>query len=99
MTTQGVTAYPYNVPTSISEMPLKSHSAVAVGGSDPLSGADIQDIFVQGDSVFMALAGFDNGNVGIFKSTAILNEQGFIVDWTPAGRVMVRCKKSIWRGA
>ncbi|MBY0353937.1 hypothetical protein K2W90_06250 [Candidatus Babeliales bacterium] len=98
---QGVTDYTnnmYNVPTKIAEMPLKAHPAVTVGGKEPVPGAFIEDIFVQGESVFMAMAGFNNKSIGMFQSTAILNELGFIVDWTPAKRVMGSVQKAYGAG-
>ncbi|MBX9831237.1 hypothetical protein K2X40_04740 [Candidatus Babeliales bacterium] len=98
---QGVTDYTngmYDVPANINEMPLKTHSAVTVGGQEPVPGAFIEDIFVQGESVFMAMAGFNNKSIGMFQSTAILNELGFIVDWTPAKRVMGSAQKAYGAG-
>lgn len=74
-------------PTAFAEMPTVDQTAVAVapGLLDP---SFITDMFVEGDTVYVALDGPTNISKGIFQSTAIFNANGSIKAWTPAQRVM-----------
>lgn len=77
-------------------MTLASDSSSIVGGGplpiDPSN--DVQNIFTIGDAVFVALAGNSEGirnssnETGIFQSSAILDSNGQIKNWTPWQRVM-----------
>ncbi|MBS1987956.1 hypothetical protein JST56_03095 [Candidatus Dependentiae bacterium] len=81
-------------PTALGEMPGKADPSVLVGGRDFEEDVNIADLFVSGDSVYLCLAGRDGinpdqaGEVGLFQSTALFNENGTINAWTPFTRVM-----------
>ncbi len=79
----------FQTPTEFDHMPTRDHVPVCVGGkTNPVAGSWITDLFVNGDSVYIALAGPKKKDAGIFKSTAIFNKDGFIAGWTPSERVM-----------
>ncbi|MBD3231313.1 hypothetical protein GF322_01490 [Candidatus Dependentiae bacterium] len=75
------------------EMTVANDSAAFVGGSSvpiPTAG-DIIDMFVVGDSVYVCLNGSRDDidkEAGIFKSTALFDQDGKIRAWTPWQRVM-----------
>lgn len=84
-------------PLTIDDMPLNTD--VRVGGqSGSLSDSvNVTDIFVQGDAVYICLAGLtqpvgaattQSNQVGIFQSNALFDATGFINGWTPFTRVM-----------
>lgn len=86
-----------SIPTNAAEMPnfdvkdqTQTTNGIVVGQQEsPLSTENLTDLFVHGDSVLICLN--DAGNVqnsGIFQSTALFNETGKIIDWTPWQRVM-----------
>ncbi|MFH0898097.1 MAG: hypothetical protein V1855_00800 [bacterium] len=79
----------YASPSAFDEMPTSGLDAVKIGGSNPLSGANLTTLFVEGDTVYMGLAGgTKNADKGLFASTAYFNKDGYIRGWTPARRVM-----------
>lgn len=78
----------YQPPLGIDSMPKRFHKAVRVGGGNPVPAAWVRDLFVEGDSVYVTLAGINPSLQGVFKSTAIFDKEGRIIDWTPATRVM-----------
>lgn len=78
----------YQVPGDFTKMPRRFQRAVRVGGGNPVPASWVQDMFVAGDSVYITLAGVQPGQQGVFKSTAIFDGDGCIIDWTPATRVM-----------
>lgn len=86
--TIGAVVQPYQAPLTLQQMPKRYQSAVRVGGGNPVPGSWVKDLFVQGDSVYVALAGIKPDQQGLFKSTALFNAQGVIIGWSPAVRVM-----------
>lgn len=84
----GVDPGTYQVPQDFAAMPKRFQRAVRVGGGNPVPASWVQDMFVAGDSVYITLAGVQAGQQGVFKSTAIFDGDGRIIDWTPATRVM-----------
>lgn len=84
----GVDPGTYQVPQDFAAMPKRFQRAVRVGGGNPVPASWVQDMFVAGDSVYITLAGVQAGQQGVFKSTAIFDGDGCIIDWTPATRVM-----------
>ena len=71
-----------NPATTPAQMPTSSDIAAVVGqGNLP---ANVQDIFVSGDAIFVAVAqnGIDQ-QPGIFHSQAIFGSDGSVVNWTP----------------
>ena len=77
----------YTVPTLFADMPTTALGSVKVGGGK-FSTQDLQDLFVAGDSVYVALNGLGQESRGIFQSTAIFDKTGFIKSWTQPKRVM-----------
>jgi hypothetical protein len=82
----------YSTPKNPTEMPQKIQAAAYVG-DDSISGTYINDLFVQGDSVFVCLDDDTNQNSGIFQSTALFEADGKITTWTPWHRVMGNVQK------
>lgn len=78
----------FQLPETFDHMPRATQPAVRVGGSNPVPGSWVEDLFVKGDSVYMFLAGPNNAQRGVYKSTALFNKDGFIMAWTQAERVM-----------
>ena len=78
----------YQLPTEYAHMPQAKQPAIRVGGDNPIPGGWVEDMFVQGDSVYMVLAGPNNATRGMYKSTALFDKDGFIMAWTQAERVM-----------
>lgn len=77
-------------PVNAGEMPLSTNTASLVApnlGVDTLTGDNVKDIFVQGDSVFIFLGASENTRQGVFRSTALFDAAGAIIAWTPAERV------------
>lgn len=80
-------------PTAFDEMPIATDLATQVKFPD-LTKTALQDIFVEGDTVYMctaptAIAAGDESSInsGIFASTAIFAQDGSIRAWTPVQRV------------
>lgn len=77
-------------------LPTTEKPAVLVGSNYQLLSYDgsqaISDIYVNGDTVFVALAGERDtdhlGEAGIFSSTALFQQDGEVRAWTPWQRVM-----------
>lgn len=67
--------------------------AAIIGGGD--APADVEEMYVLGDTVYICCIGEQNGSPdtnpnerGIFKSTALFDENGLIRSWTPWERTM-----------
>lgn len=78
----------FQVPKNFEDMPKAMHQAVRVAQSNPVPGSWIDQLFVVGDSVYMGLIGPNTSQRGMYKSTAIFGNNGFIIGWTAAERVM-----------
>lgn len=78
----------FQVPLTFADMPKANHTAIRVAVSNPVPGSWIDQLFVVGDSVYMGLVGPNTNQRGMYKSTAIFGDNGFIAGWTPAERVM-----------
>jgi hypothetical protein len=84
----------FNAIPGKTEMPVfikndipKSTKGILVGGEVP-NDVDLSDMFIYGDSVYMCISDKTNAqDQGIFQSSAIFNENGVIVAWTPWQRV------------
>lgn len=86
--TVGANPDQYQLPTTLAHMPRRYQKAVRIGGGNPIPASWVQNMFVSGDSVYVALAGVQKGLQGVFKSTALFDGKGCIINWTPATRVM-----------
>jgi len=87
-------------PQAYVDMPHATDTAAMVGaggtagalvptlGLQVVDGTYIEDMVVSGDAVYIALAGPNNHNAGIYQSKALFNTYGFIRAWTPWQRVM-----------
>jgi len=84
-------------PTAANEMPSSAKAATQVGVIFPAGAydakeaditADIKDIFVQGDTVYMSVGGATNKAAGLVASTALFDTTGAIRAWTKPYRVM-----------
>lgn len=73
------------LPTVLVNMPRTTHPAVNVG--EGLLNDNVAEIFVQGDTVYMCVAGLGLSQNGIFAATALFDENGSIKDWTQPVRV------------
>ncbi len=71
-------------PDALDNMPSAKKPSITVGSSSP---DKISDIFVNGDTVYMAMNGNTAATAGLFASTALFNENGVIREWTPPVRV------------
>ena len=69
----------------------------AVGGNYPPDGGFINDLFVEGDTVFACVNGYKAQEAGIFASTALFNPKGVIRSWSPWQRVMGNLERT-WGG-
>ncbi|MCK4265062.1 hypothetical protein KAW80_01755 [Candidatus Babeliales bacterium] len=76
--------------TAAAQMTKATDFAAIVGaGNLPnLSTEDVREIFIVGDSVFVALSGEGSEKAGIFQSSALLGVDGKIERWTEWQRVM-----------
>lgn len=88
----------YQVPQTFVDMPNITQEPVNVGGFYPVPGEWISDLFVEGDAVYYALNGPGNDEKGIYKSTALFNDAGFIRGWTPSELVMGSLQKVVGAG-
>lgn len=63
---------------------------ITVGGSIPLANGNIQDLYTNGDSVYIVIGSpYATGTKpGTFQSQAIFAPEGHIISWTPWSRVM-----------
>lgn len=83
-------------------LPIDAHDAAQITHSDepqaligngplPMTAGNVTDMYVVGETVYVALANTDPKNfeneAGIFTSTALLDGDGYIVAWTPWQRV------------
>ncbi len=93
----GVSVFDDASPTLVAQMPQDEQAAVLVGGK-PLFKADVSELFVEGDSIFLFLAGGASNEVGIFQSTALFDSQGNINGWTPWQRVMGSMERAFGGG-
>lgn len=80
----------YKSPDSFSSMITTTMDSVSIGKKGPLDGGSVKDLFVAGDSVYVACGGTNVNyeSKGIFASTALFNKDGFIIAWTPWARAM-----------
>lgn len=78
-----------DTPVNLDNM-LADTDAPAVVGKDAqfFDGTYVQDLYVEGDAVYVTLIGPDNQTSGIFQSNALFDCNGFIRAWTPWTRVM-----------
>lgn len=93
----GVSVFDDASPTLVAQMPQDEQAAVLVGGK-PLFKADVSELFVEGDSIFLFLAGGASNEVGIFQSTALFDSQGNINGWTPWQRGMGSMERAFGGG-
>lgn len=70
----------------LADLATKTDDKAKVGQG--LAPADIENMFVLGDAVYVACAGGTRDTQGIFQSSAIFDENGLISGWTPWQRVM-----------
>ncbi len=77
------------MPVFVKNKPLESTKGILIGGEEtPHDIKDLADMFIYGDSVFVCLNSENNAqDQGIFQSSAIFNEDGTVVAWTPWQRV------------
>lgn len=81
--------------TTPADMPLKTESAVMVGGGELLAGA-ISDIFIRNDTVFVTVkTASPDFAPGIFYSTALFDAVGKIKGWTLWRRAITTVNESI----
>lgn len=72
--------------SAVTEITTKAEVPAIIGKG--VTAADIEDMFVVGDSVFVCLAHADKNKQGIFQSSALFDNNGLIQSWTPWQRVM-----------
>lgn len=83
------------IPTNKDEMPIydkstpaNSTKGILVGHDTKQNIDDLTDMFIYGDSVYICLGDSTSAqDQGIFQSSAIFNEDGIIISWTPWQRV------------
>lgn len=78
----------FTIPTKLLDLPPCDAGPVKIGSNGPIIMNNIQDIFVAGDVVYVACSGKTIKERGIFCSSALFNQDGFICGWTPWVRVM-----------
>jgi len=80
----------FKAPTSAAEMPKNSHPPARLGGArhEKRHGDHLFDMFTVGDSVYTTFGGCEPEDQGIFKTTTLFNDEGFVLGWTPFERVM-----------
>ena len=81
------------IAVATSDLLIKTDIAAKVGqggnlADSPLAPYEISDLFVVGDDVFICCTGDDGDKRGIFKSTALFDDNGLTASWTPWQRVM-----------
>lgn len=72
------------------EFPGATAAAAAIGMtySSPFDCAYVSDMFTVGDAVYIGMSGYKNQDMGMYKSAALFDVNGFIMGWTPWERVM-----------
>lgn len=78
-------------PDDYTNMPTAQFDSVKVGAGlnlEIVDGTYVSEMVVAGDAVYVTLDGPNNHNAGIYQSSALFNQFGFIRAWTPWQRVM-----------
>jgi len=86
-------------PTQLSHLPTNLDELTHVGGGAQGAAVndtpdDVQNIFVRGDTIYVSCAhAADKDKQGVFRSTAVFDENGLIRSWTPWQRAIGSAEK------